>query len=403
MEQPSLEKVTLLLQQEKFPASIEATLMAIRECHMFTRTDLSMLANSLIFRHIQSPSPTNPSQIIWTKTLNNLQELHTLDLLRQFLEKQSDLKISTRIFDIIFVDIFMDQRHPLYSLYYNLIEKFLSLILSFQSKQSLTIIARWFLSLAQNQRSLLSQIVEQLIREHIALVISTSLENLSMVSPIFTLCLITQTSILFNEENFDIDLNTIQTLIELFTFSLTHSNKNLIQTLQDELNEKSKIRLFVFVLDVIICLFFSDDSFLANFLPSIIRLDLLFSLRSFESTTLRSHLERFHTSILSFLFSILTNSNSSQQTESLNYLPKTFFEQLPMTIQESIERQGPNKTHIDECIQRYFQLVSICRNGKRPLTQIRVRDLENSIPLFTRHRLFEMLKQRDQLEKKTTT
>lgn len=251
MEQLSLEKVTLLLQQEKFPASIEATLMTIRECHMFSRTDLSMLANNFIFRHIQSPSPTNPSQIIWTKTLNNLQELHTLDLLRQFLEKQSDFQISTRIFDIIFVDILMDQRHPLYSLYYNLIEKFLSLILSFKSKQSLTIVARWFLSLAQNQRSLLSKIVEQLIREHIALVISTSLENLSMVSPIFTLCLITQTSILFNEENFDIDLNTIQTLIELFTFSLTHSNENLIRTLQDELNEKS--------INLILCFCFRRD------------------------------------------------------------------------------------------------------------------------------------------------
>lgn len=147
---------------------------------------------------------------------------------------------------------------------------------------------------------------------------------------------------------------------------------------------------------------FLDDSFLRNFLPSIIRLDLLFSLRSFESTTLRSHLERFHTSILSFLFSILTNSNLSQRSETLNYLPKTFFENLTTTIQETIERQEPNKSHIDECIQRYFQLVSICRNGKIPLTQICVRDLENSIPLFTRHRLFEMLKQKDHIETKAT-
>ena len=249
MDQPNLEKVTQFLQQEKFPGSIEATLMTIRECDMFSPTDLSMLANNFIFRHTRSPSPTNPSQTIWIKTLNNLQELHTLDLLRQFLEKQSDLKISTRIFDIIFVDILMDQRHPLYSLYYNLIQKFLSLILSFESKQSLTIVARWFLTLAKSQSSLLSQLVEQLIREHIALVISNSLQNLSMVSPLFTLSLITQTSMLLNEEDFEIDPNTIQTLIELFTFSLTHSNQNLILTLQDELNVKSKT--LVFTLDLI--------------------------------------------------------------------------------------------------------------------------------------------------------
>ena len=244
MEQPNLEKVTQLLQQEKFPGSIEATLMTIREFDMFSPTDLSMLANNFIFRHSRSPASSNPSQMIWIKTLNNLQELHTLDLLRQFLEKQSDLKISTRIFDIIFVDILTDQRHPLYSFYYNLIQKFLSLILSFESKQSLTIVARWFLNLAKNHNALLSQIVEQLLREHIALVISDSLQNLSMVSPLFTLSLITQTSILLNDENFDIDLNTIQTLIELFTFSLTHSNQNLILTLQDELNVKSKTCVF---------------------------------------------------------------------------------------------------------------------------------------------------------------
>ena len=238
-QQLSIEKLTQLLQQHVFPASVEAALIAIRECDMFSRNDLTMLANRFIFCHVQSN--TNTSQSVWLKTLNNLQELHTLDIVRQFLENQSDMKISTRVFDIIFVDILADQRHPLFVLYYNLTLKLLSLVLSFESKQTLTIIARWFLSSSPTNEALIRKIIEQIIHEHIALAISTSIKNLCTISPLFTLCFMTQTSTLLEDEKFAIDVDTVQTLIELFTHGLTNTTHLSLITLQQEITEKSQI------------------------------------------------------------------------------------------------------------------------------------------------------------------
>ena len=236
--QLTIEKVTQLLHQHAFPASVEAALITIRECSIFTRKDLSMLANRFIFCH--SLSTSNPNQPVWIKTLNNIQELHTLDMVRQFLENQSDLTISARVFDIIFFDIISDQDHPLFTLYYNLLLKFLSLVLSFESKVTLTIITRWFLTLSKTIDSLLTKIIEYIIREHIALAITKSVNNLCMISPLFTLCFINQTCILLDKENLALDTKIIQTLIELLTYGLTNSTNLLLMTLQQEFIAESK-------------------------------------------------------------------------------------------------------------------------------------------------------------------
>jgi hypothetical protein len=235
--QLTLEHVTQLLHQQTFPKSVEAALITIRECNMFTRNDLSMLANRFIFCHTQSN--TNSSQLIWIKTLNNIQELHTLDIIRQFIENQTDLTISTRVFDIIFVDILSDQRHQLFTLYYNLLLKFLSLVISFESKQTLTIIARWFLT-STTIDSLITKIIEYILLEHISLAITNSIKNFCMISPLFTLCFINQTCVLLDKENLNIDVKTIETLIELLTYGLTNSMNLLLVTLQQEFTANSK-------------------------------------------------------------------------------------------------------------------------------------------------------------------
>jgi hypothetical protein len=136
-----------------------------------------------------------------------------------------------------------------------------------------------------------------------------------------------------------------------------------------------------------------DDSLLSNFLPYISRLDILLPLRTFESATLRLNHEHFHTSIISFLFSVVTKPVSRTDSDGIfqhNMFPLNYFEQLSVTIQDTIGREGP------ECIQRYLQIVSICKNSSLPLTNIRIRDLGKTIPLFTRHRLFDVLKHREQ-------
>jgi hypothetical protein len=238
--QLTIDNVTQLLLQRPFPASVEAALLAIRECPMFTRQDLSMLANRFIFCHSLSPSGTNPSQSVWTKTLNNIQELHMLDLVRQFLENQSDLTTATRVFDMIFLDVLSDPDHPLFTLHYNLFLKFLSLVISFESKSALTIIARWFLSLPNPKETLITKIIEHIIREHIALAMTTSVNNLCTISPLFTLCFINQTCLLLNDENFRLDGKVVQTLIELLTYGLAHSTDLLLLTLQQEFLAESK-------------------------------------------------------------------------------------------------------------------------------------------------------------------
>lgn len=239
--QLSIEKVTQLLTQQTFPKSVEAALLTIRECSMFTRKDLSMLANRFIFCHSQSSSNTNSSQTIWIKTLNNIQELHTLDILRQFLDNENNLSISTRIFDIIFYDILSDQDHPLFTLYYNLILKFLSLVISFESEKTLTIIARWFLTISKTIDTLITKIIQYIIHEHIALAITKSINNLCLISPLFTLCFINQTCLLLEKDYLNIDMKTIQTLLELLTYGLTNSTNLLFLTLQQEFTAESNL------------------------------------------------------------------------------------------------------------------------------------------------------------------
>ena len=222
---------------------------------MFARHDLSMLANRFVFCHSLSPissstssssSNTNASQTTWIKTLNNIQELHTLDILRQFLENQSDLTISTRIFDIIFFDILSDSNHSLFTLYYDLILKFLSLALSFESKLILAIIARWFLTISKTMDSLITKMIEYIVHEHIGLAITKSLNNLCIISSLFTACFINRICILLENRNFILDINIFQKLIELLTYGLTNSTYPLLDTLQQEFIAESKEKVFFF-------------------------------------------------------------------------------------------------------------------------------------------------------------
>ena len=381
-EQLSIEKVTQLLHQHTFPASVEAALIAVRECDMFSSSDLSTLSNRFVFCHTQSPSATNASQLVWIKTLNNLQELHTLDMLRQFLENQSDMRVSTRVFNIIFVDVLADARHPLFTLYYSLMLKFLSLVLSFESKQTLTIIARWFLTLSPANDSLAVKIIEHILYDHIALAMSNSIKHLCLISPVFTLCFMTQTAMLLDKDNLDMDVKNLQILIELVTYGLTNATSLLLVTLHEEFTAKSNPLLF-------------------NFVPPLIRLNVLCPLRSFESASLRLHLDHFHTSILSFLFSLViphAQRDDHRPVLTASLLPPNYFEHLSVTIQDAIGREGPDKASIDECIQRYLQIVSVCKMSALSLTQLRIRELGKSIPLFTRHKLFDVLKHKEQQE-----
>jgi hypothetical protein len=371
--QLNIETLSQLLNQQTFPASVNATLMTIRECSMLPRKDLSMLANRFIFCHTQSSTQSQ-----WKKTLNNIQELHTLDILRQFLDNQTDLNISTRVFDTIFFDILSDQDHPLFTLYYNLILKFLSLVISFESKVTLTIIARWFLTLSNNMDSLMIKIIEYIIHEHIALAITKSINNLCMISPLFTLCFINQTCLLLEQEKFLIDTKLIQTLIELLTYGLTNSTSLLLVTLQQEFLGENNSSLF-------------------NFVPSMIRLNVLFPFRSNEYSSLSLHLDHFHTSILSFLFSIVINNQN--QILQKHLLTSNYFEELPIIIQDSISHKQANEKSIDESIQRYLQIFSICKISSLPLTQFSINDLGKDFPLFKRHRLFDILKDKEERKK----
>ena len=358
--QLTIEKLTQILQQHTFPATVETTLIAIREFSLFTKKDLSMLANRFIFCH--SLSNTNS----WTKTLNNIQELHTLDILRQFFESQSDITVSARVFDIIFVDILSDNDHPLFTLYYNLLLKFLSLVISFESKLTLTILTRWLLTM----NSLITKIIQYIIDEHIALAITKSINNLCLISPLFTLCFINQTCLLLDKEK---DMKLIQTLIQLLTYGLTNSTNLLLLTLQQEFLGENK-----------------ENSSVFNFVPSIIRLDILFPLRSIQ---LSLHLDHFHTSILSFLFSIVNNNPQQNHILQKNLFEGNYFQQLSeMIVEQSIE----NENNLDECIQRYLQILSLCKTSSLPFTQLQISDLD---PLFARHKLFHVLKHKEEQER----
>lgn len=128
-----------------------------------------------------------------------------------------------------------------------------------------------------------------------------------------------------------------------------------------------------------------------------IRLDISFPLRSYESSSssLSLHLDHFHTSILSFLFSIVINNSPQNQILQKNIFPSNYFEQLPELIQNSIEQSNS-----DECIQRYLQIFAICKTPSLPLIQLSISDLGKHFPLFTRHKLFDVLKNKEEQEMK---
>ena len=374
--QLNIETLTQLLTQQTFPASVEATLIAIRECSMFARKDLSMLPNRFIFCHSQQGNQ-------WKKTLNNLQELHTLDILRQFFDNQSDVNVSIRVFDILFFDILADQDHPLFALYYNIIVKFLSLVISFESKVTLTIMTRCFVALSKTSETLFRKIIEYIIDEHIALAITKSINNLCMIAPLFTLCFINQTCLLLDQEKLTIDRKVIQTLIELVTYGVANSTNLLLNTLQHELLADSK-----------------NVSFF-NFVPAMIRLDVLFPLRSSIYSSLSLQSDHFHTSILSFLFSIVIN-NQNQVLQKHLFNPN-YFEQLSRNIEQSMSRQSsslPTEHDLHQCIQRYLQIIAVCKTPSLPLTEISIHDLGKSIALFTQHRLFDILKEKEEQQMK---
>lgn len=289
--QLNIETLSQLLSQQTFPKSVEATLLTIRECSMLPRQDLTLLVNRFLFCHNQT------SQQIWSKTLNNIQELHTLDMIRQFLDNQNDVNQSTLIFQVVFVEILADNDHPWFTLYYNLFLKFFSLTLSFASERILTIIAQWFLTLPDK---FLRKIFEFILAEHLALIDRKSMQNLCLISPLFSSIFLKQTCLLLNDSTrCSIDKETHQILIEFIISALTNPA---------EMGH-------------------------CNFLPTLIEFDVLS----------RTQFEHVHTSILSFLFSITMNPNLSIE----DFLSNDFFRQLASKPMESIEH--------------FLQIYAICR------------------------------------------
>ncbi|CAF0762982.1 unnamed protein product, partial [Didymodactylos carnosus] len=436
----SFENVSKILAKEPFAMCTQAALLAIRECP-FNRSELSQLANRFVFCHTQTttnpPPPPPPSttpqvpilppppQLIWIKSLNNVQELHCLDLIRQFLENERDVVTCKRLFEILYVDILLDQRNPLFMLYFNSFLKFLSLLISFESKQTLTMIAQWFLTFnplpsspsTSNTTSsisptppstsdLLSKIVEHLIHDHVSLATTNSIKNLCSISPLFTLCFISQTCLLLDKDliGTHLDTQTVQILIELLTYWLTNYTNLLLATLQQCYSQEQSVtaqRSTVLA---------KSNQLYFNFLPPMIRLNVLFPIRSVEIflsnqnnttgiNTLRTNMDYLHTSILSFLFSIV--NDQQQQHQYVRYLlPPNYFEQLSLNIYDIIGKEGPDKTSVDDCIQRYLQILAIAKTHPSTLTQIKIRELGKQIPLLTRHKLFGVLQRKEQQESK---
>ena len=136
-----------------------------------------------------------------------------------------------------------------------------------------------------------------------------------------------------------------------------------------------------------------------------IRLNVLFPLRKIESSSLCLYFDRFHGSILSFLFSIADNDSYANERNNLlrtNLFSLNYFEQLPAIIQESIEHEKPDQTGIDECIQRYLQILAICKMSSLSLTQLCVNDLRQNFSLFAHYKLFDILEHKEKQEKKKT-
>ena len=67
-----------------------------------------------------------------------------------------------------------------------------------------------------------------------------SINNLCLISPLFTLCFLNQACLLLEQDKLTIDTKTIQTLIELMTHGLTNSTNLLLITLQQEFLAESK-------------------------------------------------------------------------------------------------------------------------------------------------------------------
>jgi hypothetical protein len=93
--------------------------------------------------------------------------------------------------------------------------------------------------------------------------------------------------------------------------------------------------------------------------------------------------------------------NNQNHVLQKHLLTSNYFEELPKIIQESISREQFNENLIDECIQRYLQILSICKISSLPLTQFSVNDLGKDYPLFKRHRLFDILKDKEESKIKT--
>ena len=105
--------------------------------------------------------------------------------------------------------------------------------------------------------------------------------------------------------------------------------------------------------------FYIGNPSLFNFVPAMIRLNVLFPVRSPNKSSLSLHLDHFHTSILSFLFSIVVhNPHQLNQNQILqkHIFSSNYFEQLPVIIQDAISHFHADEISIDECIQRYLQI-----------------------------------------------
>lgn len=134
-------------------------------------------------------------------------------------------------------------------------------------------------------------------------------------------------------------------------------------------------------------------------MPSVIQLNLLIVLRSFASTSLCICFDRFHTSILSFLFSIgLDGSQKNDENRCFekNLFPTDFFEQLAIKIKTLIDDEQPNTKSIEQCIQRYLQIVSVCKSSLFQLSHVNMDDLVKLNSLIRHHKLFEILKHKEQ-------
>lgn len=121
-----------------------------------------------------------------------------------------------------------------------------------------------------------------------------------------------------------------------------------------------------------------------------IRLNVLFPLRSSIYSSLSLQSDHFHTSILSFLFSIVIN-NQNQILQKHLFHP-TYFEQLSRVIEQS----SSSESNLHQCIQRYLQIIAVCKTPSLPLTYISIHDLGKSSSLFTHHRLFDILKDKEE-------